>query len=127
MNLLTSEKNTTEVLKRGALELKKWITNNNNVNQSIPSTHRSNYDIKTIELEPQTSSILGLHWNAIGDSLEVGRRREREFPKMLTKKVVLSLVSSVFDPLGLFAPFTMRKRMLLNQFGAKMGNNGTKK
>ena len=66
-------KDNTEVLERGGFELKKRITNYNNVNQSILSTHRSNCEIKTIELEPQTSSILGLQWNVIGESLEVCR------------------------------------------------------
>ena len=34
---------------------------------------------------------------------------------------MLSFVASVFDPLGLFAPFTMRMRILLKTVWAKSG------
>ena len=48
-------------------------------------------------------------------------------PAKVTQRIVLSQVSSVFDPLGLFSPFTVRLRLLLKGIGRNMGNRGTKK
>ena len=38
-----------------------------------------------------------------------------EVPTKVTQRIVLSHVSSVFDPLELFSPFAMRMRLLLNE------------
>ena len=45
----------------------------------------------------------------------------RKCQTRVTQRVVLSFVASVFDPLGLFAPFTMRMRILLKTIWAKCG------
>ena len=42
-------------------------------------------------------------------------------PAKVTQRVVLSQVSSVFDPLGLFSPFKVRMRLLLKGFLKKPG------
>ena len=47
------------------------------------------------------------------DCLQVCRGPNKECPSEISQRVVLSFVSSVFDPMGIFAPFTMRMRMLL--------------
>ena len=49
--------------------------------------------------EPSALSILGLQLNVKSDSLEICRGMEKEVPVKVTQLVVLSQVSSVFDPL----------------------------
>ena len=39
----------------------------------------------------------------------------------MTQRTILSFVSSVFDPLGLLAPFTMRVRILLKSIWIQYG------
>ena len=95
--------NVTECLKLSDLELKM---------EKIPVDLQSDEKSKTFELEPLNSSILGLKWNVESDTLEVSRGPQKRFPITVTQRAVLSLVSSVFDPLGLFAPFTIKMRML---------------
>ena len=38
---------------------------------------------------------------------------DRPLDKVITQRTVLSFVSSVFDPVGLVAPYTVRARLLL--------------
>ena len=85
-------------------QLTKWICNSEKVMEEIPSEDRSDALSKTFEAEPLAPSILGLQWNVESDSLEICRGTEKEVPAKITQRIVLSHVSSVFDPLGLFPP-----------------------
>ena len=111
-----------ETLKLGGFNLLKWICNNEAVFNSIPGKDRSDAVNKTFEAEPHTSSLLGLQWKVEADKLEVCRGSDEEVPVKITQRAVLSFVASVFDPLGLFAPYTMRMRMLLKTIWAKTGH-----
>ena len=62
-----------------------------------------------------------MQWNVDNDTLEVCRGADKELPNKITQRAVLSFVASVFDPLGLVAPFTMRMRVLLKTIWAKIG------
>ena len=106
---------------KGGFNLTKWITSDDEVNSQIPETDRSTEAVKTLEAEPQSSAILGLSWNVDTDSLIVCRGAEQEVPAKTTKRNVLSLVSAVFDPLGICSPFTIRMRFLLKGIWAAMG------
>ena len=82
---------------------------------------RSAKVVKTLQGEPQSSSILGLNWNVDTDSLIVCRGTEQEVPAKITQRIVLSFVSAEFDPLGICSPFTIRMRFLLKSIWAAMG------
>ena len=47
------------------------------------------------------------------DTLDVSRGVDRPLFKAITQRTVLSFVSSVFDPVGLVATYTVRARLLL--------------
>ena len=64
-----------------------------------------------------------MKWDVDSDSLEVSRGTDKEIPLKISRRVVLLFVASVFDPLGIFAPFTMRMRILLKTIWAKSGQN----
>ena len=65
--------------------------------------------------EGQESHVLGLKWDHVLDTLVVGRGVNRELKDTVTQRTVLSFVSSVFDPIGLVAPYTVRARLLLKE------------
>ena len=106
---------------KGGFNLTKWITNNSIVMNSFKEGDRAESTTKMFEAEPAASSLLGLQWNMEEDTLEVCRGVSKEIPSKITQRVVLSFVASVFDPLGVFAPFTMRMRILLKTTWAKCG------
>ena len=59
--------------------------------------------------------MLGLQWTIIDDSL-----------RPITQRKILSLVSSVFDLIGLFAPFSVHMRRLLKGIWTKKGQHWVK-
>ena len=96
------------------------ITSDDEVNTQIPEADRSTKVVKTFEAEPQSSSILELNWNVGTDNLIVCRGTEQEVPAKITQRIVLSFVSAVFDPLGIYSPFTIRMRFLLKSIWAAL-------
>ena len=113
------------VLSKHGFELKKWITNSDVVTNAIPDDLRSISKTKQVEVEPsqEGSSVLGLQWTITGDSLQVCRGTSKGVETPITQRKILSLVSSVFDPLGLFAPFSVHMRRLLKSIWTKNGQH----
>ena len=103
------------LLSRLGFEPKKWISDNDAVTKAIPEDLKSISNTKQVEVEPNTegSSALGLQWTVTNDSLQVCRGTNKEIEAPKTQRKILSLVSSVFNPIGLFAPFSVHMRLLL--------------
>ena len=103
------------LLSRLGYEFKKWISNNDAVTEAIPEDLKSITNTKQVEVEPNSegSSVLGLQWTVINDILQVCRGTNKEVEAPLTQRKILPLVSSVFDPIGFFAPFSVHMRRLL--------------
>ena len=110
-----------DILIKGRFKLTKRIASDDKVKSQIPETDRSAKVVKTSEVEPQSSSILGLIWNVDTNSLIVCRRTEQEVPANITQRIVLSFVSAEFNPLGICSPFTIRMRFLFKIIWAAMG------
>ena len=60
-------------------QLKKWVSNNDAVTESIPEDLKSISNTKQVEVEPNTegSSVLGLRWTVTDDSLQACRQTKR--------------------------------------------------
>ena len=56
---------------------------------------------------------LGLNWDHNNDTLAVSRGTNSTMTKNLTQRLVLSLVSKVYDAIGLVAPFTVDSGLIL--------------
>ena len=102
-----------ETLKRSGFTLKKWASNCPEVTENFPLEKCFEGNEVMLNAERTSLSILGLEWKIYQDCLQVCRGPNKQCPSEISQRVVLSFVSSVFDPLGIFAPFTMRMRMLL--------------
>ena len=113
------------LLSQHGFELKKWISNNDAVTEAIPEYLKSTSNTKQVEVEPSTkgSSVLGLQWTVTDDSFQVCRGTNKEVETPITQRKILSLVSSVFDPIGLFAPFSVHMRRLLKGIWTKNGQH----
>ncbi|XP_047500211.1 uncharacterized protein LOC125046476 [Penaeus chinensis] len=100
-----------EALKNGGFHLTKWMSNSKRVVTGVPQQERSP-GVKNIDLtkdELPMDRALGVLWNLEDDNLKISATPP---DKPLTKRGILSTMSSVFDPLGFITPFTVRAKMI---------------
>ena len=98
------------LLKLGGFRLTKFVSNVPDVTTALdPDICESKSSVKDICASPEQSShVLGLKWDHVKDTLVVSRGVDRPLDKAITQRTVLSFVSSVFDPIGLVAPYTVK-------------------
>ena len=102
------------LLKFGGFRLTKFVSKfpaiKENLNPSIDVTAK----VKNIASgsDHLNSHVLGLKWNHGSDSLVSSRGNNRELQTSVTQRTVLSFNSSLFYPIGLVAPYTVRSRLL---------------
>ena len=103
------------LLSKQRFELNKWISNIDAVTESFPDYLKSISNTKQVKVEPNTkrSSVLGLEWTVTDDSIQLCRGTNKEVETTTTQRKILSLVSQVFEPIGLFAPISVHMRRLL--------------
>ncbi|XP_068235508.1 uncharacterized protein [Palaemon carinicauda] len=115
--------NMNLVLNEGGFKIKHWIMSKNET-----------FDKELKLLYAGEERVLGLHWIPRKDifffkikvdfnrskkrTLENGidiNTSNRMIPKDLTKRMVLSQVSTIYDPLGLIIPFTLNAKVLMRE------------
>lgn len=91
-------KQVDTILKSANFKLRKWKSNSNTITNAVSTktetqTHSQNY----------THKILGLTWSSTSDTYSYSIKI-RPIPEKLTKRIILSMASEIFDPLGLIVP-----------------------
>ena len=97
---------------KGGFRLTKFISNYRSVLESIPEEERSK-QVKLLDLNYDDLPIeraLGVQWCVESDTFGF---RIIVKDKPLTRRGILSSVSSIYDPLGFAAPFTLTAKKLL--------------
>ena len=91
----------------------KWLSNSRKVLVRIPIEERAKkIDIKD-NILPSTKT-LGIVWMAEGDTFTfLSNHAHDDFN--YTKRNFLKKISTLFDPLGLLAPFTIRLKLLMQE------------
>lgn len=101
-----------KLLKEGGLRLTKFNSNCRDVLASIPAEERANPSMNLdLDLLP-VERALGLHWNAETDTFQFKVVPANKPP---TKRGILSVVSSLYDPLGFLSPFVLLVKVLLQE------------
>ncbi len=104
----------SEICRKGGFTLTKWTSNSQSVLQSVAEEHRAR-DSKELNLDRDELPIkraLGLLWCVETDSFKF-KMVKKEQPH--TRRGVLSIVSSVYDPLGFLSPVTLPTKSLLQE------------
>ena len=107
-----------EMMKRGGFRLTKFISNRKEVPDALPASEVSpsvSFDIDVEKLE----RALGVSWNTLLDVFT--------FPSSIieaptTKRGILRVTFSIFDPVGFLAPFVLVPKLLLQLLWA-LGRN----
>ena len=90
----------------------KWNGTPQEILEFIPDEHKEKGD-REIETDPNTKT-LGIRWNMTTDEFFYGKRYE--LPKgPMDKRTMLSLVASVYDPIGLIYPLIVFGRIMLQR------------
>ena len=104
------------LLKQGGFQLTKWLSNNRNILASIPVAERSMS--AALDLNPDlTEQVLGVFWNVNKDLF--GFKVCATLPTSLTRSRVLSVICSLYDPLGVAAPVVIVAQILLQELCRK--------
>ena len=110
---MISDKVTLDnVMSEASMPLQEWVSNDDQFN--------SLYKL----VVPVTQNVLGISWNPITDNMNivVGEKLNQEISWRYTKRKILSLVSSIYDPLGWVSPLTVCGKMFLQTlWKEKMG------
>lgn len=107
-------KNTKKLCKKGGFNLHKFVSNNMSVIEAIPNEDRSK-DLQNLNITKDTLPIeraLGVQWCIESDTFQF-RVQLKDQP--LTRRGILSTVSSVFDPLGMLAPLILVGKSILQE------------
>ena len=97
----------------GGFKLTKIVSNVPNQADRIDGSPQSTEPKVIVSYQEDSSHVLGLMWDHTYDTLVVSRGTSCATTNSLTQRLVISLVSKVFDPIGLVAPFTVCARLLL--------------
>ncbi|KAL0147688.1 hypothetical protein M9458_056997 [Cirrhinus mrigala] len=107
-------KEAQAVCVKGKLHLHKFISNNREVLESINERDRAvevkNVDFKHDHLPVQ--NVLGVRWDVESDAFTFNVVLNE---KPATRRGILSVVASVYDPLGFLAPFIISGKKVLQE------------
>ena len=99
-----------KLLQEGGFHLSKFSSNSRELLSAVPKDDRAD---PTLDMDLDRLPIgraLGIYWDAESDMFQF---KSLVANKPHTKRGVLSIVSSLFDPLGFLAPLTFRVKSLL--------------
>lgn len=102
-----------KLMELGHFHLTKWLSNAKEVIEQIPEAERAP-SIKVVddEIIMPVERALGIVWNTKSDCLVYSVQRR---PLTDTRRKILSLIASLFDPLGFLAPFLVKAKMFLQK------------
>lgn len=95
------------------LEMREWISNDRAALHLVPTELRAAQSLE-IDLSSKnnaTVKVLGIIWDPTSDHLGF-RTGLDSLPESLTKRIVLSHLMRVYDPLGMLAPIIVKGRIL---------------
>ena len=105
---LKRSKELVHLLHISGFKLTKFVSNVPNLADRIHGSTQSTQPKVIASSKEDSLHVLGLKWDHNNNTLVVSRGTSSTVIKSLTQRLVLSLVSKVFDPIGLVAPFTVR-------------------
>ncbi len=109
---LDKQKIVHDTLSKASLPLVKYSSNSSQLLNSLDNKLVDS--LKTVEFNnSEEISVLGLKWMPEDDLLAVKLNSEKLTCTKFTRRNVLSLISKIFDPLGLLAPVTVTGKIIV--------------
>ncbi|XP_058977373.1 uncharacterized protein LOC131802044 [Musca domestica] len=108
-------KQVKEIHKNGGFELRNFISNSKDVSQTLDGS------LKAMPINNGAEKVLGLYWEPSSDTFMFNLKFNRVDSSIIsgelkpTKRKLLSIIMSIFDPLGLLGHFTVGGKLLMRQ------------
>ncbi|XP_071579521.1 uncharacterized protein [Temnothorax nylanderi] len=100
------------LLKLGGFQLRKWASSHEELLADVPISDR--LDLSSVSFQEDASiKALGLSWNPSNDSFSFSLKFCK--PKEASKRSVLSIISRIFDPLGLIVFVVVSAKIFLQE------------
>ncbi|XP_052271566.1 uncharacterized protein LOC127872276 [Dreissena polymorpha] len=101
----------SSMLTRAGMHARKWLSNSTEVLKEIPIADRKS-EVDLDDKQLPSAKTLGVWWIAEQDMFTFEGNTPEEGMKY-TKRNFLKRIATLFDPIGLLAPLTIRAKMLL--------------
>lgn len=103
----------TALMNTAGYELRKWSSNDSRMLSDLPPDHLETPRTFDEPADDVTGfvKILGIQWNPKLDNFTYRLELPRE--KIVTRRIILSTVARLFDPLGWVCPVVFRMKLLL--------------
>lgn len=104
----------TSLCQKGGFRLTKWVSNSRTVLMHIPKEDRAR-EVRELDLDRDKLPVeraLGLLWSVENDQFKFNITVKE---KPHTRRNMLSIVSSIYDPLGFLCPLTLSAKLLLQE------------
>ena len=106
----------SQLLKRGGFRLTKWLSNKRKVVESVPESDRA-ASVRDLDFDHTlVERALGVQWHVTSDTFGFKIATKDKPP---TRRGILSVISSIYDPLGFVAPFHLSAKILLQNLCRK--------
>ncbi|KAK7886828.1 hypothetical protein WMY93_026449 [Mugilogobius chulae] len=111
---ITMIKDLMNICSKGGFQLTKWVSNSRVVIRAVDEIHRAKdwFELDLDRDDLPLERVLGLHWCVEKDVFQF-KMIQRERP--LTRRGLLSYLSSMYDPLGFIAPISLPGKILLQE------------
>ena len=106
------QKDLSNLVKAGGFHLRKWTSNSCELIKNIKEEYRGITAEFSI-YQPAMSKALGINWNATHDYFYVSTNFK--FSDSITKSILLSEASKLFDPLGWLSPTTIIAKIIFQK------------
>lgn len=103
----------TTILSEAGIPIRKFLSNDTRV---IENSNNHQTTLHTIPLGDRANAkALGLAWNSLSDTIFYKIEIKSENGPSISKRSVLSMISQLFDPLGLLSPVVIRGKILIQK------------
>ena len=94
------------LFRTASMNLWEWASNSQQFMEFIPPADKA---------ANSEQKILGIKWNLSNDTLSVPGSSADKIENISTKREVLQMTASIFDPLGFFAPIVLKAKLFLKK------------
>ena len=101
--------NLKKLLAKGGFKLTKWLSNCPKVLENLPKEEKAQVPNNPMPTVGLCQRVLGLNWDVAFDKFYI----DVNVPDVsLTKRGILAVTNSLYDPLGFIAPVTLKARLI---------------